>query len=284
MARRTFLARLARPQVLALALGAGTLGGCASQQAYQESLDANRALTSQNAELEAEVRELSSLVDSLRTSGGTASTSVRELRGENERLRGELTEAVDELENIENRLLNLDFGSVDPITSSALERLASAYPDRITYDSQRGMLRFSSDLTFASGSAELRSEARDSLSALADVLNSRQASGYDVMIVGHTDSQNPSANTQRRHPTNMHLSVHRAISVRGELRDLGVPAERIMASGWGEHRPLVPNNPTGGTAGNRRVEIFLVPASDATPTGQRQVQEPVRTTPLDPIK
>jgi chemotaxis protein MotB len=279
------MARTIRTLVLFSTAGALGLGGCASQQAYDEALDANRALTSQNAQLESEVRDLSALVDSLRDTSGAAQGSVSSLRSENERLRGELASSLDELRRIQTRMDNLDFGALDPVTSAALERLASRYPDRIGYDESRGMLRFSSDLTFASGSAEVRGSAQESLSALAEVLKAPEAEGYDVMIVGHTDSQNPSASTRERHPTNMHLSAHRAISVRAALRGLGVPAARMMASGWGEHRPVVTNNATGGTAANRRVEIYLVPSESTGSTAPSgEVSAPVRTTPLDPIK
>jgi chemotaxis protein MotB len=99
--------------------------------------------------------------------------------------------------------------------------------------------------------------AKESLSALADVLNADEAAGYEIRIVGHTDSAVPSAATRQRHPSNMHLSVHRAIAVRNQLAGLGVPTDRMYAAGWGEHRPAVPNTPTGNTPENRRVEIFL---------------------------
>ena len=59
----------------------------------------------------------------------------------------------------------------------------------------------------------------------------------------------------------MHLSAHRAIAVRNVLGNAGVPWERMSVMGWGEYRPAVPNNPSTGTAANRRVEIFLTPSS-----------------------
>jgi hypothetical protein len=80
---------------------------------------------------------------------------------------------------------------------------------------------------------------------------------YEVNIVGHTDSQRISDATARRHPTNMHLSCHRAISVRSVLASMGVPAGRMEAAGWGEFRPMVANTSSGNTPQNRRVEIYL---------------------------
>ena len=56
-------------------------------------------------------------------------------------------------------------------------------------------------------------------------------------------------------------AVHRAIAVCNELVMSGVNNDRIQVAGWGEYRPLIPNE-TGGTAVNRRVEIYLTAAGD----------------------
>ena len=121
------------------------------------------------------------------------------------------------------------------------------------------MLRFRSDLTFNSGSDQVRDNARDALSALADVIKNNANASYTLQIVGHTDAEPISSGTAQRHPTNTHLSVHRAIAVKQSLTSLGVPAERVMVAGWGEFRPAVPNGPGGNTPQNRRVEIFFQP-------------------------
>ncbi|TVS06616.1 MAG: OmpA family protein, partial [Phycisphaerales bacterium] len=147
-----------------------------------------------------------------------------------------------------------------------------------SYDADRGMLRFASDLTFGSGSDALSDEAKRSIRQLAEVLKGAGAQ-YDVDIVGHTDNVpigNPA--TRERHPTNMHLSVHRAISVRNELRSAGVTAEKMRASGWGEHRPIVANNPSGGTVQNRRVEIYLTRGGWTGPSATPALASPERRT------
>jgi hypothetical protein len=70
-----------------------------------------------------------------------------------------------------------------------------------------------------------------------------------------------------QHPTNMHLSAHRAISVRDALVSDGVTANRMQVAGYGEFRPIVPNG-ANGAAQNRRVEIFLTPLTVPVVTGQ----------------
>jgi len=164
----------------------------------------------------------------------------------------------DRLRQLNDDLGSLKFAALDPTTDAALRELAGQYPDLLEYDSARGMIRFKSDLTFASGSDEVSDAGRRSVDALGKILMSSAASGYDVRIVGHTDSQRMSAATAARHRSNWHLSTHRAISVGKELVSMGVAPTRVEAAGRGEYDPLVPNSGNGNTPQNRRVEVFLV--------------------------
>ncbi len=168
----------------------------------------------------------------------------------------------------------LDFGRVDPMTDRALASIANQYPDLIKYDASRGMLRFASDLTFDSGSASVKSNATAALDALSKVLTSSSAQAYEVVVEGHTDSQRISGQHLRSFPTNRHLSAQRAISVIDELHKMGVQDDRMLAAGWGEFKPAVPNTPSGNTPQNRRVEIFLAKAS----SNSNQTSEPTAST------
>jgi chemotaxis protein MotB len=47
--------------------------------------------------------------------------------------------------------------------TNELEKLVAQYPDVLTFDAQRGMLKFKSDVTFASGSAEVTPRAKEVL-------------------------------------------------------------------------------------------------------------------------
>ena len=105
----------------------------------------------------------------------------------------------------------------------------------------------------------LKAEAAATLAMLADILNAEEASAFELRVIGHTDNvpvERP--RTKALHPTNVHLSVHRAISVRGALVEAGVEPMRIQVAGYGEFRPIVPNGAKGAAA-NRRVELLLVP-------------------------
>lgn len=259
------------------------LGGCVGQGEYDKVVETNRALTDKNITLQRERDENRSALELQRNSLARAEAALAELRGQNGSLAEALRKAGYDLDELRTALSQLEIGPLDEATDKALAALAAEFPDLITYDSARGMLRFASDLTFASGSADVNDSARSSLSALARILNSPSAAGYDVHIVGHTDSQRISGATAQKHPTNVHLSAHRSISVRSALASMGVPGERMMVAGWGEFRPAVPNNANGNTAANRRVEIFLTKSrSDAggvAPGGAGAASEPVRSKP-----
>ena len=257
--------RVTRLALVGLLATAGGLGGCVSQKAYDEVVTENRALKSRNVELQGRIGDLTSLEANLRRQLDSAPDASAGLEDAHSLTLQQLNQARQTIADLEARLDSMDFARLDPVTDDALRRLADQYPNLIRYDAERGMLQFASDLTFATGSAEVQAQAKNSLSTLAGILKSSAASGYDVRVVGHTDSQPIGAKTRDRHPTNMHLSAHRAIAVRRELLALGVPAARVMAAGWGEHRPIVANSANGNTPANRRVEVYLF-ASDRTAT------------------
>ena len=104
------------------------------------------------------------------------------------------------------------------------------------------------------------------LSALvagSGIMNTDEGATFDVVVVGHTDDMPiKKASTLKNHPTNWHLSVHRAISVERMLDGNGIAPERMAVKGYGEYRPVEPNKAgKKGNAANRRVEIFIIPGS-----------------------
>ncbi len=263
---------------LALAVIGSMIGGCANSSAMDGLRDTNRSLTERNTELQRNLQEAQNEVALLSRQRSAADAALAELQAQLSNTRGTLADREAALRRFEDQLRNLKLGPLDAATDQALAALAAQYPDLIKYDSARGMLRFASDLTFDSGQDTVKEGARASLAALGKILASPTASAYEVFIVGHTDSQKVSAATASRgHPTNMHLSCHRAIAVRTALAGMGVPADKMYAAGWGEYRPIVENTASGNTPANRRVEIFLT-----RPTGTSLGEETSTSTTTTP--
>jgi len=248
---------------LALAFVASGLFGCVNQQEYDKLYTTNRALQERNVALQQELDAKENSVELLQRRVAEGDATVNEVQQRNASLNSELLRLRDNYRDLNTRLNDASLTVLDPAVDRELRRIAAAHPRLVTYDAQRGMVEFASDLTFASGSVEVRPEAQKTLEEFAVILRDTPAArNYDIRIVGHTDNVRPSKPaTVRNHPTNMHLSVHRAIAVRDVLQNMGFPGQRMEAAGWGPYRPAVPNNPgRQGTPQNRRVEIFLVPS------------------------
>jgi chemotaxis protein MotB len=255
--------RLVLP-LLGMGLGVvSLLGGCVGQGEYDRLYEVNSSLTAQNKDLARQLDECKQASDLMSRSSMSGDKTLVGLQRQNQELRSQLDRALADFKNLQKELAGMEFGSLNPETDRALRELAAAYPDMITYDAARGMLRFAADLTFDSGKDVVKPNAKDALSALGKVLTSSAASEYTVVVEGHTDSQRIGA-SKAQHPTNRHLSAHRAISVTDELGKMGVPSDRMMAAGWGEFHPLVANNANGNTVQNRRVEIFLAKSHSTT--------------------
>ncbi|MFN7375863.1 MAG: OmpA family protein [bacterium] len=249
--------------ILLLAGAALGLGGCqVNRSTYDELLNGYNALKVRNLELTDENSGLRASLDDLRRSVSTGSDAAGDaialnskLRIENESLLRKLAELDAQLQNLSMQPLTV---ALDSQTDSALSQLASAYPGLLTYDQARGMLRFTSDVTFASGSYELSEAGRNAVREFGRLLQTTpNAAQYEIIVVGHTDTQPVTMRESRRFRDNAELSAFRALSVRNDLVASGVEPFRVEFAGFGETRPMVPNAANGNTPANRRVEAFL---------------------------
>lgn len=273
--------------VLAAGVLIPALSGCANQQEYDRLLAANRALEERNVLLQQELDSKDGALGAMRGRVGQGDMTLSELQRRNAELNAELQSLKGSYGDLTGRLDRASLGVLDPAIDRALRELAAKHPNMIKYDPARGMVQFASDLTFAMGSVEVTAEARNSLQEFARILASAPGAQYDIRIVGHTDNVPVSRpETRQKHPTNTHLSAHRAISVRDTLATMGVPGNKMEIAGWGEYRPVVANPSKGGASQNRRVEIYLVPSTggsvDSAAPAPAAAAEPAR--PEQPMK
>lgn len=118
---------------------------------------------------------------------------------------------------------------------------------------------FQSELLFATGSAELAPEGLRNLGQLAGTLQGIAGEIPDdldwlLRVDGHTDKR-PIATSQ--FPSNWELSTARAIAIVKHLISLGIPADRLAATGFGAHHPLDTRDNELAYARNRRIELKL---------------------------
>jgi len=148
------------------------------------------------------------------------------------------------------------------VVTSALDGFAKQNPDIVDFDAARGIVKFKTDFTFATGSDQVTPKAKEALGRFAQILNSDAAKGYELMVAGHTDNTPVNnAATKQRHPDNWYLSSHRAISVGQELIKHQINTQRVAVVGYADQRPIAPNTTTEGKAQNRRVEVLILPST-----------------------
>lgn len=121
---------------------------------------------------------------------------------------------------------------------------------------ERGLvLTFVAEVLFDSGKAEVKPQALETLGKVAGVIQ-QKVPDRDIGIDGHTDND-PIKHSGWK--SNWELSTGRATSVLHVLEEEGVDPRRMVASGYGEYRPVASNDSSEGRQQNRRVEIVIIP-------------------------
>jgi len=113
-------------------------------------------------------------------------------------------------------------------------------------------IKISDKVSFDSGSDKLKPEFIKVLNQVFDII--KQTQGQDIRIEGHTD--NSPINTPR-FPSNWELSASRAAAVVKYLYSQGEDPRKLSAVGYGEYRPLYPNDSEAHRRENRRIEIYV---------------------------
>ncbi|MBB2973518.1 peptidoglycan -binding protein [Mesorhizobium sp. RMAD-H1] len=119
---------------------------------------------------------------------------------------------------------------------------------------------FQSEVLFPTGSADINPAGQDELKKLAGALIELNKEipediNWVLRVDGHTDNV-PLAGTGRFRD-NWELSSARATAVVKFLIANGVPANRLVAAGFGEYQPLDPADTPEARSRNRRIELKL---------------------------
>ena len=101
-------------------------------------------------------------------------------------------------------------------------------------------------INFLSGTAIVNDASKQSVVRAAELL--KTCATARVEVAGHTDNLGSPA-------TSFPLSEQRAAAVKAELVRLGIPANRLLAAGYGQAFPIAPNTTAAGRIANRRAEL-----------------------------
>ena len=112
---------------------------------------------------------------------------------------------------------------------------AAAGPEHVVLDG----------VNFDSNKASIRPESFPQLDRVVEYMTHKKKAR--IQIAGHTDNVG-------KKEANKLLSEQRAKACRDYLVSKGIAAERIEAVGYGDERPLAPNDTESGRQRNRRIE------------------------------
>ncbi|MEM7307740.1 MAG: OmpA family protein [Planctomycetota bacterium] len=183
---------------------------------------------------------------------------ITALREERTRLKKENRELEMQLDDYAVALAEANSRTPEPV--AAAPSTALSYPGLdsvgVEYGQRDGNLVLSipSEITFASGKADLTSSGKNALRAVAKTLLSNHPDGT-FWFEGHTDSD---PIKKSKWASNRELSVARAMAVLHYLvEECGVTDDQCVVAGHGQYAPRDSNSSQSSKARNRRVEIVV---------------------------
>jgi chemotaxis protein MotB len=222
----------------------GTLSGelDSERQISQRALSQVELLNQQIAALRKQIGALEQALDASEAKDRESNTKIADL---GKRLNVALAQRVQEL----NRYRSDFFG-----------RLREILSDRENIRIVGDRFVFQSEVLFPVGSEVINDAGRVEMKKLADAIIELQKEippeiNWVLRVDGHTDNR-PLSGTGR-YRDNWELSSARATSVVKFLIENGVPANRLVAAGFGEFQPLDTADTDDARNKNRRIELKL---------------------------
>lgn len=168
----------------------------------------------------------------------------KRLEEENKRLAEEKKKLEDEKRELENA------------RKKAMEELKKLEGITVTEKKEKIIIvATESAIHFASGSAEIVEKSYDTLDKIVKALKAYPESV--ISVEGHTDNVPIGPKLKSIYPSNLELSQARAESVVQYFVNQGISSSRLVKKGYGESKPVGPNETAVGRAKNRRVEIII---------------------------
>jgi chemotaxis protein MotB len=234
------------------------------------STEAQRQVALLNQQTAALRRQLASLRDLLETAEAEDVAAQVQLENLGQQLNAALARAAAEeraraeLEARERERLAAEAQDLERYRSEFFGRMREILGEREGVEVVGDRFVFQSEVLFAPGSAVLGPEGRAQVSRVAEVIRDIADDvppeiDWILRVDGHTD-RTPLA-PWAPFEDNWELSQARALSVvRYMIEEEGLPADRLAATGFGEHQPIDPGTDPESLARNRRIELKFTEA------------------------
>lgn len=152
---------------------------------------------------------------------------------------------------------------------SELRKLGITQNKMIQYEVERKddeiIIRFSDNMLFDSGSTILDNNARNAIAKISKVVFDFENIIGELIIEGNTDNV---PITSDKFKDNFELSLERALVVLYYIKDeCDFSPEKLIAKGYGEYNPVVPNDTEENKALNRRTDLIIVKKPKTANTG-----------------
>ncbi len=147
---------------------------------------------------------------------------------------------------------------VKPLHDNSAELVVNKRPKIANVTLGKSEIFIKQQVQFAVDSAVILPESTALLAEIADVFG-KNPRVKRVEVQGHTDT----TGTPER---NIPLSQERAAAVVAWLNAHGVGGDRMVATGYGQTKPLVPNVTAANRAKNRRVQFMITEQDAALPS------------------
>ena len=236
-----------------------TLNGCIAKSELDQCARRNDTLKERINSLETEQNGWAQRYEKYQSENGVLRTLIEAAQKKVDLL---AVQNENQQETIKNLASMVGQNALPVSLTTAISSWAAA-SEMVDFDEKTGMVKLKSDLLFNKGADTVQPDAETAIREFGSIINNEEAQGFDIAIVGHTDDvpiKKP--DTRVKHPTNWHLSSHRAISVEKILAQVGVSEKRMIVVGFGDQRPVAPNAPGNkGNEKNRRVEIYILPSN-----------------------